>query len=132
LWYDTWNSRRMTSPTRLQVQNSPRNPYRAAPWDNNSGKRAFSSAVSFGTAPRRGRACSPALPSCATRFIHWLTAPLVTPKTSATSSCVQPSCLSSNACHRRCSCHATIGDCFGSTSPWLSLYLRFSYQCRYL
>jgi len=89
---DTWTSRRRTAPTRWQVQNSPRNPYRAAPWANNSGKRAFSSAVSFGTAPRRGRAGSPALPSCATRFLPWLTAPLGTPKTSATSPCGQPSC----------------------------------------
>src|SRR5262245_32249053 len=49
LWYETWNSRRMTSLTRVQVQNSPRNPYQLAPGDNNSGNRAFFSAVSFGS-----------------------------------------------------------------------------------
>jgi hypothetical protein len=114
LWYETWNSRPMTSLTRLQVQNSPRNPYQVAPRDNNSGNRAFSAAVSFAIAPGRGRADNAASPSRATRLSHWLTAPFVTPKTSATSWWVQPSRFSSNACHRRCSCLTAVGECLVS------------------
>jgi hypothetical protein len=35
------------------------------------------------------------------RFIHWLTAPLLTPKARAMSCCFHPSCLSSHARSRR-------------------------------
>jgi hypothetical protein len=114
LWYETWNARRLTALTRVQVQNSPRNPYQVAPRANNSGTRAFSSAVSFGLAPGRGRADTPAAPSWATRFSPWRTAPFVPPMTSATSWWVQPSRFSSNACHRRCSCLTAVGECLVS------------------
>jgi len=41
------------------------------------------------------------MPSCSARFIHWLTAPLLTPKARAMSRCFQPSCFSSHARSRR-------------------------------
>lgn len=36
LWYETPNSRRMTTATRAQVHTAPRNPYASAPWLNKS------------------------------------------------------------------------------------------------
>src|SRR5215207_2264466 len=110
LWYEMLNSRRISPATRWQVHSSPRKPYAWAPWDKNSGSRARCSAVSFGVAPAWGRERRPASPSSATRFIQRLTAPLVTPSASATSSCVQPSRLSSRARQRRRSFHSALWD----------------------
>jgi len=129
LWYETPNSNSITRATRAAVQTSPRKPYASAPWDKNSGSSCFCSEESFGVAPLRGRARNPLSPYSCTRRIHWLTAPFVTPKASAISSCVQPSRLSSSARHRRCSFQSTARVFLIVIPAFLSKSGRFSYQC---
>ena len=128
LWYETANSRRMTCATRAAVQTSPRKPYASAPCDNNSGSWSRCCAVNFDAAPVCGRAARLSSPPVETRVIHWLTAPLVTPKASAISWCVQPSCLRSRARHRRRSFQSRMCACFAAMPTFLSAN-GFSYQC---
>ena len=91
---------------RVQVHTSPRKPYASAPAANISSKSSQSPVVSRGGAPDRGRGHNPASPYSCTLAIHWLTAPLVTPKASAIRCCFQPCCFRTRARHRRASCQS--------------------------
>jgi len=102
LWYVTLNSHSITLATRSQVQTPPRKPYASAPALSNSGSRWSCSGVRRGLAPLRGLASRPSSPCSCAIFIHLLTAVLLTESASATSSCVQPSCFSSNARKPEC------------------------------
>ena len=83
----TWapNSSSMTFRTRFRVQTSPRNPKCFGPFSRSSGSLSVrSSSESFGGRPGRGEVLSAFLPSSRAFFIHWLTAPSLTPRASAT------------------------------------------------
>jgi hypothetical protein len=100
--YVTPNSRRMTAATRLRVHTSPRKPYACAPFSNKAGILLFCAWLNRDLAPGAGRRLSASFPPPSrARFIHWLTAPGVTPSASAISFCFQPCCLSSHARRRR-------------------------------
>jgi ketosteroid isomerase-like protein len=73
-------------------------------------------------APGGGWRLKPSTPSCSARFIHWLTAPLLTPNARAMSSrCLQPSCLSSHARRRRPSRQSVAFWLDGVFSIWLMI-----------
>ena len=72
-----------------------------APRARSSGSLARSSSLRRALAPGGGLCLRASTPSSFARFIHWLTAPLLTPKARAISCCFQPSCLSSHARSRR-------------------------------
>src|SRR5215203_904815 len=129
LWYETANSRRMTSATRAHVQTSPRKPYASAPCDKNSGTSRSRSGVSRGVAPLWGRASKPASPCSRTAAIHWLTATFVTPRASAISCCVQPSRLSSSARQRRICFQSDVRDASVAMPALLPPAGGLSYQC---
>ena len=94
----------MTFRTRFRVQTSPRNPKCSGPFSRSSGSLSVrSSSESFGGRPGRGEVLSASLPPSRAFFIHWLTAPSLTPRASAMSVCFQPSCFNSKARKRRAS-----------------------------
>src|SRR5215217_4994384 len=91
----------MTMATLSHVHTSPRKPCASAPRCRSSGTLARCSSLKRGRAPgagRRLRASTP--PPSRARFIHWLTAPLLTPRASAMRCWDHPSCLSSKALRR--------------------------------
>src|SRR5215216_6094606 len=91
----------MTMATLSHVHTSPRKPCASAPRSRSSGTLARCSSLRRGRAPgagRRFRACAP--PPSRARFIHWLTAPLLTPRASAIRCWDHPCCLSSKALKR--------------------------------
>src|SRR5215218_3479309 len=91
----------MTMATLSHVHTSPRKPCASAPRSRSSGTLARCSSLRRGRAPgagRRFKASAP--PPSRTRFIHWLTAPLLTPRASAMRCWDHPSCLSSKALRR--------------------------------
>ena len=102
-WYLTPNSRSITLATRGQVQTSPRNPKLSAPCANKSGICWRSAVLKRRGAPGLGRSRSAASPPSRTRLIHWLTAPLVTPRAAAISFCFQPAWYKAQARLRRSS-----------------------------
>src|SRR5215216_45948 len=87
----------MTTATLSQVHTSPRNPCASAPSANSSGNFARSSSLRRGGAPGGGLCLKACTPSSLARFIHWLTAPSVTPRASAISVCFQPCSFNSKA-----------------------------------
>src|SRR5215213_1953469 len=99
-WQLTPNSLRITSATLSHVHTSPRKPCAGAPWAKSSGNLARSSSLRRGVAPGAILRLKPSTPSSRPRFIHWLTAPLLTPKASAISCCFHPSRWSSQALRR--------------------------------
>jgi hypothetical protein len=90
LWYETPNSSQITVATRAQVQNSPRNPYASAPWDNSSGIKASWSGMSLTGPVGHGLARHASWPCARASATHWLTAAAETPKAAAISYCFQP------------------------------------------
>src|SRR5215213_7415961 len=91
----------MTMATLSHVHTSPRKPCASAPRCRSSGTLARCSSLKRGRAPgagRRLRASTP--PPSRARFIHWLTAPLLTPRASAMRCWDHHSCLSSQALRR--------------------------------
>src|SRR5215203_1612882 len=96
----------MTVATRLAVQTSPRKPNASAPCASNPGSCARCSAVSFGSAPGRGRLFRAVTPPARPRRIHWLTAPAVTPSASAIFCWLQPFAFNAHARSRRSSRHS--------------------------
>ena len=102
-WYETPNSRRITSATREQVHISPRKPNASAPLFNSSGIRARCSCVKRGVGPGGLRVRNASTPPSLARFSHWLIAPCVTPNASAMRYCFQPFWCSSQARKRRAS-----------------------------
>src|SRR5215218_298156 len=83
--------------TLWQVHTSPLKPCAWAPWANNSGNLARSSSLRRGVAPGGGLCLKSCTPFSLARFIHWLTAPSLTPRASAISVCFQPRSFSSKA-----------------------------------
>ena len=102
-WYETPNSRRITSATREQVHMSPRKPKVSTPLFNSSGIRARCSGVKRGVGPGTLRVRNASIPPSRPRFSHWLIAPCVTPNASAIRHCFQPFWCSSQARKRRAS-----------------------------
>src|SRR5215212_8704045 len=91
----------MTMATLSHVHTSPRKPCASAPRSRSSGTLARCSSLRRGRAPgagRRFKASAP--PPSRARFIHWLTAPLLTPRASAMCCWDHPCCLSSKALKR--------------------------------
>src|SRR5215207_2160791 len=88
---------RITSATLAHVHTSPRKPYASAPRSRSSGTLARCSSLRRGAAPGGGLCLKPCTPSSLARFIHWLTAPSVTPRASAICVCFQPRSFSSKA-----------------------------------
>lgn len=95
--YLTPYSRSITLATRPWVHTSPRKPKCSAPLANNSGSPVHWSSLSRGLGPPPRRWRNPSTPSSLARFTHWLTAPVVTPSTSAISFCFKPFLLQSPA-----------------------------------
>jgi hypothetical protein len=91
-----------------------------APRARSSGSFARSSSLRRALAPGGGLCLRASTPSCCARFIHWLTAPLLTPKARAMSCCFQPSCLSSHARSRRPSRQSVAS--WGRASPLLGVH----------
>ena len=123
-------SRRITSATRSHVQTSPPKPYASAPRKSRMGSWLRCSALNFGVGPgamRRYSLCTPSSRAC---FIHWLTAPRVTPKALAMALCFQPCCFNSQARRRRPSRQSAIlcvsspiKDLYHSYHPFNRLWL---------
>src|SRR5215203_4648904 len=88
---------RITSATLAHVHTSPRKPYAGAPRSRSSGTLSRCSSLRRGAAPGGGLCLKPSTPSSLTRFIHWLTAPSLTPRASAICVCFQPRSFSSKA-----------------------------------
>jgi hypothetical protein len=99
--YETPNSRRIPSATRGWVQRSPWKPKDWAPRARSWGSRALCSQVNRGGAPGDLRCRSASISPSLARFSHWLTAPLLTPRASATSFCLHPFWCNSKARNRR-------------------------------
>src|SRR5215212_2836330 len=87
----------MTTATLSHVHTSPLKPCAWAPCANSSGNLARWSSLRRDGAPGGGLCLKPSTPSSLARFIHWLTAPSVTPRASAISVCFQPRSFSSKA-----------------------------------
>lgn len=127
-WYTTPNSHSMTFATRAHVHTFPRKPYASAPWVSKSGSSVRCGIVSLVGPPGRGRAYNASTPLASTADIHWLTAPLVTPNTSAISCWLQPACLRSRARNRRASFQSR-GDEVVSITSYLPRSEKFSKSC---
>jgi hypothetical protein len=102
-WYETPNSSWMMAAIRPRVQSGPRKPYASGPRCNNAGNWASCPAESRCGAPGGGRGQRASGPPSRPRFIHWLTAPALTPIASAIWRWDQPFCLRRQACNRRAS-----------------------------
>src|SRR5215210_4005844 len=87
----------MTTATLSHVHASPLKPCAWAPRTNSSGNLARWSSLRRDGAPGGGLCLKPSTPSSLARFIHWLTAPSLTPKASAICACFQPRSFSSKA-----------------------------------
>src|SRR5215218_1859285 len=87
----------MTTATLSQVHTSPLKPCAWAPWANSSGNLARCSSLRRDGAPGGGLCLKACAPCSLARFIHWLTAPSVTPRASAISDCFQPRSFNSKA-----------------------------------
>ena len=79
----------------------PRKPYASVPRSNSSGSLSRCSSLKRDCGPGGGLRIRSSTPSSFAVFIHWLTAPLVTPKASAISRYFQPLRLSSKVLRRR-------------------------------
>src|SRR5215211_6119183 len=90
----------MTTATLSQVHTSPLKPCAWAPWANSSGNLARCSSLRRDGAPGGGLCLKASVPSSLARFIHWLTAPSLTPRASAICFCFQPCSFSSKARRR--------------------------------
>jgi hypothetical protein len=101
LWYETLDRSQITVTIRPHVQNSPRNPYASAPWDNSSGSRCTWSGMSLTGPVDLGLARYTSPPRSRAPATHWLTAAAETPKAAAISHCVHPSCSNSSTHLRR-------------------------------
>src|SRR5918994_545748 len=87
----------MTTATLSQVHTSPLKPCAWAPWANSSGNLARCSSLRRDGAPGGALCLKACAPCSVARFIHWLTAPSVTPRASAISDCFQPRSFNSKA-----------------------------------
>src|SRR5215211_6728489 len=87
----------MTTATLSHVHTSPLKPCAWAPCANSSGNLARSSSLRRGGAPGGGLCLKPSTPFSLACFIHWLTAPSVTPRAWAICVCFQPCSFSSKA-----------------------------------
>src|ERR687889_1150963 len=87
----------MTTATLSQVHTSPLKPCAWAPRANSSGNLARWSSLRRDGAPGGGLCLKACTPSSLARFIHWLTAPSLTPRASAICVCFQPRSFSSKA-----------------------------------
>src|SRR5215204_3775623 len=83
--------------TLSQVHTSPLKPCASAPCANSSANFARWSSLRRDGAPGGGLCFKPSAPSSLARFIHWLTAPSVTPRASAICVCFQPRSFNSKA-----------------------------------
>ncbi len=100
-WEVTPNSERIMTAMRPRVQTCPRKPYASGPRRNSSGRCASCASESRRGAPGGGRCRRVSGPPSRARFIHWLTAPSLTPRASAIWRWAPPLCLSCQACNRR-------------------------------
>ena len=114
-WYATPNSRLITFATREQVHRLPRKPKLSAPRLSKPGISCRASVLKRRGAPGDLRFPSAAGPPSLPALIHWLTAPLVTPRASAISFCRQPAWKSAQARLRRSSFQ--LFGCFFSMWP---------------
>lgn len=103
---------------RSRVQTCPRKQNDSAPRCKTSGRWASRSVDSLRGAPGGGRRCRASGPPSRAPFIHWLTAPSLTPNSSTIPRRDHPRCLSFHAC-RRSRSFELFGEMFkhGSVSP---------------
>src|SRR5215218_7068708 len=87
----------MTTATLSHVHSSPLKPCAWAPQANSSGNLARWSSLRRDGAPGGGLCLKASTPSSLARFIHWLTAPSLTPRASAICVCFQPRSFNSKA-----------------------------------
>src|SRR5918994_2342267 len=87
----------ITIATLSQVHTSPLKSCAWAPWANSSGNLARWSSLRRDGAPGGGLCLKASAPLSLARFIHWLTAPSVTPRASAICVCFQPCSFNSKA-----------------------------------
>src|SRR5215208_4274958 len=87
----------MSTATLSHVHTSPLKPCASAPCANSSGNLARCSLLRRDGAPGGGLCLKACAPSSLARFIHWLTAPSLTPRASAISDCFQPRSFNSKA-----------------------------------
>src|SRR6266566_3752142 len=90
--------------TRCPVQTLPRYPKAWAPAERSTGNCARCSGLIRSSPPFAMLRRHPSTPSSFPRLLQWLTAPCVTPRAIAMSSCFQPSPRNSQALKRRHSC----------------------------
>jgi hypothetical protein len=87
----------MSTATLSHVHTSPLKPCASAPRANSLGNLARCSSLRRDGAPGGGLCLKASAPSSLARFIHWLTAPSLTPRASAISDCFQPRSFNSKA-----------------------------------